>query len=854
MLVHDQRCTTHWRTLRQIGTAVMVLALAILAGVFLQRATGFVSPLLDSTPKRPDQVVASSALPVLSIRLSPDQLQQMQRAERTMREQGMGLSAELAPLAGAIQDGVQELPITLRVDCSWRDQVRRQCSYRIDVRDARYLGLKSFELSLPDAETWDNNWLRLQHLQREQIVALEAMFVEVRINDLAPKVMQLYERLTDDVLLRHKRENCQLVELPLIELPLIELPRTELARASDLPVDQADDRADVPPVAAIVGPPLAQQDPLLQQVQAVLSGQRRAAELFDVEKLGRFLAITELWSVQHAVDLHRIRFLWDHRRGLLEPIAVPARAPRAADNRVYVTEHPWLQRLMRDDQLSAVYAGELNRIVADDYTSILRRDLDERWRNVAARFQQQSPDFQPRTWTNLDARRQMLRAVLDVNDLVYGHFWPIDTVSVASDSPPAKEAGYWLQNAMKVPVELIALRVNGKMDVPVMQGKRPRLLYPRDWLEATRDAAGELPIASGELESVEAVCRIWGLSQTCSVPLVRWSALKLHETGLPEMPELSEALGRYPFLQAESTTRTLTIKPGTWDVAGDLLVPRGWSLCSGGGVTLRFKPGAVLLTSSPIQLIGGPSAPIRLIATGGQWSGVVVLRAGEESRWQHVQVEATTGIERPGWALTGGVTFYKSPIHLSHCRFSENHGEDALNVFDTSFRFERCEFSDSVSDAFDGDFVQGQIIDCQFQRIGGDAIDVSGSEVQVQRVSIRHARDKGISAGENSQVVAEQVRVDGAKMAVCSKDRSRVQIRQLTVERATYALAAYVKKPEYGPATLDAASVTLRQGKLHLAQIGSKIRIDGHAVPAESVDVQQLYAEPKATGDVDHGR
>ena len=41
-----------------------------------------------------------------------------------------------------------------------------------------------------------------------------------------------------------------------------------------------------------------------------------------------------------------------------------------------------------------------------------------------------------------------------------------------------------------------------------------------------------------------------------------------------------------------------------------------------------------------------------------------------------------------------------------------------------------CDFGETRSDAFDGDFVRGSVTDTSFREIGGDAIDVSGATLQ----------------------------------------------------------------------------------------------------------------------------
>jgi hypothetical protein len=55
-------------------------------------------------------------------------------------------------------------------------------------------------------------------------------------------------------------------------------------------------------------------------------------------------------------------------------------------------------------------------------------------------------------------------------------------------------------------------------------------------------------------------------------------------------------------------------------------------------------------------------------------------------------------------------------------------------------------------------------------------------------------------------------------------------------------LMAYTKKPAYGPAQLDANRVTITgDGRKAIAQLGSRITIDGVRVASEPLDVDALY-------------
>jgi hypothetical protein len=307
-------------------------------------------------------------------------------------------------------------------------------------------------------------------------------------------------------------------------------------------------------------------------------------------------------------------------------------------------------------------------------------------------------------------------------------------------------------------------------------------------------------------------------------------------------------LEQHPFLRFDGVRRELSALPGEWDVTGDLVLPTGTPLALAAGTTLRFAEGTLLLADAPLRFEGTAEAPIVLEPVQGAatWQGVVVLGAAGRSRWTNTTVRATSAVARGGWILTGGVTFYRSPVTLTDCRLEDTRAEDALNVFGADVMLDGVTFTGSASDSFDGDFVTGTVQDCTFQDGAADGVDVSGSDVTVRASRFLRLGDKGCSIGERSRARIEGGTAEDVSIGVASKDASEVEVSGLTVRNArNYGLAAFVKKPEYGPSRLVARGVVFEstgRGPA-FAQTGCTLELDGVAVPAQDVDVEASYEE-----------
>jgi len=180
---------------------------------------------------------------------------------------------------------------------------------------------------------------------------------------------------------------------------------------------------------------------------------------------------------------------------------------------------------------------------------------------------------------------------------------------------------------------------------------------------------------------------------------------------------------------------------------------------------------------------------------------------------------------------------------VARSRIVGSTAEDAINLIRSRFEMDDLEVVDTRSDAFDGDFCTGVVRGGRFAGIGGDAIDVSGAEVSVDATVIEDVADKGISVGERSRLEAQRVRMRAVTTAMASKDGSSARLTDSELRQVTHAaLMAYVKKSEFGPARLVARNLELEDVRQKaVAQLGSRIEIDGELQESTPLDVDELY-------------
>ena len=152
----------------------------------------------------------------------------------------------------------------------------------------------------------------------------------------------------------------------------------------------------------------------------------------------------------------------------------------------------------------------------------------------------------------------------------------------------------------------------------------------------------------------------------------------------------------------------------------------------------------------------------------------------------------------------GAVNFYEAEVEMDGVEFIENLAEDQLNIIRSKFFIKNSSFVKAMSDAIDFDFSNGQVIDCSLIESANDAVDFSGSQAEIDGLLVDGAGDKGISVGERSQVLINKATIKNAKLGVASKDLSEVTLdKEIVYKNLEVGLAAYQKKPEYGPAMIN---------------------------------------------------
>ncbi len=332
--------------------------------------------------------------------------------------------------------------------------------------------------------------------------------------------------------------------------------------------------------------------------------------------------------------------------------------------------------------------------------------------------------------------------------------------------------------------------------------------------------------------------RVSGHDERFATPILPYRAA---QNFTPEQELFSGAgVPDVPFIKIDQNK--ILVSGGKHVVNEPLIIPAGYDLVFEAGCEIDFLNGSFLISKSPVTMNGTRDNPIRIISSDSSANGFTVLQAEGHSYLNFVEFSGLNTLSYKGWTLTGAVNFYESNVDINEVLFTGNVCEDALNTIRSEFKVMNSTFTNIFGDAFDSDFCTGLVEKVNFDNIGNDAIDFSGSVVDIRDCLITKAGDKGVSAGEGSSLTVSGTRVEGANIGFASKDNSAIDLDNCTANQINYGLLAFQKKPEYGPASIKTHGFNADGAKtLFLIERFSKLNLNGTIIQGQGTKLADLF-------------
>ncbi|MFA6449779.1 MAG: right-handed parallel beta-helix repeat-containing protein [bacterium] len=247
----------------------------------------------------------------------------------------------------------------------------------------------------------------------------------------------------------------------------------------------------------------------------------------------------------------------------------------------------------------------------------------------------------------------------------------------------------------------------------------------------------------------------------------------------------------------------LHIGPGQVEIRETLIIPQSINVILTPGLRLIFSPGSSLVIFGDLTGKGTAQNPIILEGSGKSllWGGLKVhgvRTAPRRALLEHVFFYGGSAGKDESARFTGVLTVIDSAVTIKNCHFYSGQSDDGVNIKYSSVNISDNTFENASDDSLDCDFCRGTISGNEILKSGGDAMDLSGSDLIVNNNIISECVDKGMSVGENSDIKASGNIISDCRYGIAVKDSSKAVVSDSYIFRVNAAFAAYRKKPTFG--------------------------------------------------------
>ncbi len=767
--------------------------------------------------------------PVVNLEIGEEWLEQLKKRRADAISTGVLIESEAEWTKGRILQGDEETPLELRLKGDWLDLLRTdKWAFRVKTKNSySWQGMQRFTLETPSAKNYLREWLFHQFLQQEDIIAPRYDFVRVNLNNKNAGIYAYEEHFDQPLLAFNHRENGPILQFS-DEAYWLNLRREvngfgekgNRQFIQNFEVSQVQPfQADAVQVDMALNKQFNIAKDLMNQYK---QNTRPADEIFDVDKMAKFYAITDVMQAYHGIIWHNQRFYYNPKTSKIEPIGFDGFGTKAKawqdkpfigygvynqgfeDDGLYVN-------LFKNEAFIKRYFGYLYKYTDYQYLSNVLADMESDLRQREMFIQKDSASYSFDEKEILDNARHIRSYLVPFNNL---------SIQAYSQGQNGNAKQIKITNYHSIPLEVVGFSNNS--------------VGIRDALETTKlleiNLPNQLPkylTYNVSQDITHIFYRIPNVDSLFHSTLQPWQSART-QTPEQELYAQSDMTSNAVFTVSE---KNILFKKGLHTINRNIVIPKGYKVNFQAGTRLNFISGAVFLSKSPVFMAGTKTEPIEITSSDNNGNGFSVLQTQGKSQLNYVIFKNLNTLRYKGWELSGSVTFYEADVSIENCTFKDNNATSALNIVRSNFDVARCSFMNNLRQDIDIAYGTGIISYSIFNKTGGSAIDIKNCEVIVKEVMITNSKEYGIIAGERSNVRIKASKVQETTTAIGSKDLSKVTIDFIEIKNCQRGFAIFKSKAELGSSEIivkDYKDLGIKY--LHLIEPGSLLNLEGKLI------------------------
>ena len=748
----------------------------------------------------------------------------------------------------------------------WRG---RKWSLKIKTKgDSQFKGQREFSFQHPVTRGFQGEFMVLETMRKYGLLAPRYDFINLILNGEDKGIMAVEESFGTELLEFNRRKDGVIFKLDETNAVIEKINPTA---KNNLEIFGSFLTTYITPF----NQSKVSEDEAHKQQLAIAQGLMRGfmdnsimpSDVFEIEKIGKFLSILEIFGAAHTMDWRNIRFYLNPYTLKVEPISYDSSITNPAPiGSIANTELG--KAILADPIIFESFKKELVNISKDILDNKWFSELSKMDAEILKKFGnefifvREFPFnlFKSRI-NNIIQNPELSYPTSEMDTIKPNYMDDYDSLNIDSYLKLIKKPIYILQKYenKKISFEVYNPLPNSVnlISIASISDKEGEISYGKNILDVETETEQtvkipknshytfEIPIPSIPTMPVKwlFLAQISDYERIYEIEAITYSkSLNSH----PLSPDNTDGiLNSYSFIDFDKDLNSFFIRKGTWEINSPIFFPKDASLVIEPGTEILFNNGAYILMRGPIDLKGTPLNPIVLRSKDKNkyWQGLIVLNAQSKSSIKHSKILDTTSVVRNGWNLTGAITFYNSDVVVENSIFKNNIAEDALNIIDSEFEISSTSFHNATSDFIDADYSDGIITKVHMENSLGDGLDLSGSSVHLTASNFTNIRDKAISVGENSNITIENININQVGTGLAVKDGSHAFANNLRIDSASYSgIAVYRKKPVYNYASSVVNNLSVRESENnYIVQNGNTLELDGSLVEPQSVDIDLLY-------------
>jgi hypothetical protein len=709
-------------------------------------------------------------------------------------------------------------------------------SFRIKIKaDNKLFGMKLFSIQKPRSRNYLGEWCFNKMMEDEGIISPRYEFINVIINGKNCGIYAMEEHYAKELI-----ENNNNKEGPIIRFSESSSVYFKEATIEPFKATKWNEKENFP---------LAEK--AINLLEAFRSNRLKISQVFDVKKMAMFFAIADLNDARHGLVTKSIRLYYNPITSRLEPIPFDGHTGTsftfmmAAElginpikNWTFDNDSEWFRMFFNDPKsydatFYKSYIQALRKLsnpeYLDNFFNNYHDEIENNLNIIYSEFPLHDNEFSfgPAPYyferdSYYTQQNNISNFLKDTKGRAFFHSFQDNSILID------------IQNNHKaLPYEIVSLNCGENIFFPseetviIVTSKYGEIRYPKRVKFITNKKIDTT--LENRLECITVTARYPGDSETFPIEVFPWKYADKTEL-LKDVTRSKSDLDKVDFINVDENRKEIKFIKDKINLESNLIFPSGYNVIIEEGTVINQAKGTIILSYSPIQMIGNNNNPIivQSLNKAEPGQGIVIMQAQNKSFFKNVEFHNLGSPIFNNWELSGSIVLFESEIELDSVIFSNNRSEDALNIIRSKFVISNSIFLDIQSDAIDIDFGEGIISSTKFTNSGNDAIDISGSNVNINQIIIDNAGDKGISVGEKSRLKGHHVKVINTEIGIACKDLSDLELSNVSINDTKVGFTVFEKKPEYGPATININQLAIENVKIpYMIEKGSSMKVDG---------------------------